>query len=150
MKYRYIASFLESPFDLKASRRGNILKIDASERSGYLIYSLNYRIHILRLYAQRKSIHIGKRLKENAFPLHDRHSCLRADVSKAENSGSVGYDRAHVPPSCQLIALARILLYLKAWLRYPGCIRDRKIIPVVHAHPRDHLYLPLPDLMKFF
>ena len=92
-----IAALFELAFDLKASGRGNILKVDAAERAGDERDGIDEFVYIVRLDAQREGIHIAEGLEEHAFALHDRHAGLRADVAKAENGRAVGNDRAEIP-----------------------------------------------------
>ncbi len=72
-----VALFFQLALDLKASGRGNILKVDAAERAGDERDGIDEFVYIVRLDAQREGIHIAEGLEEHAFALHDRHAGLR-------------------------------------------------------------------------
>ena len=149
MENRDIASLLELSLDLKASRCGDILEVDAAERTGYLVYCLYDRIHVMGLDAKRECVYIAERLEENALALHYRHSCLRSDISESEDSRTVSDYSAGIPASCKFIAHLRISLDLKTRLCNSRSICQRQIIIIIHRHSRNDLYLTVQLLVQF-
>ena len=80
-----VAELFKLALDLKAARRGNVLKIDPTEGAGNVIYGLDKFIDILCLDAQRESVDSAKAFEQHAFALHDRHTGLGADVAQPEH-----------------------------------------------------------------
>jgi hypothetical protein len=71
-------------FYLKATRRGEILKVDAAETVRDEFDGSHDFIDIIAFYAERKSVNTRKFLKQAAFALHYGHTCETADISESE------------------------------------------------------------------
>ena len=78
---RNIANFLKSLFNLKAPRSGNVLEVNSAERAANHINCVYNLVNALASYANREGVNITERLKQRAFTLHNRHTCLRTDIS---------------------------------------------------------------------
>ena len=143
-----VAAFLELAFDLKASGRGNILKVDAAERAGDERDGIDEFVHIMRLDAEREGIHIAEGLEEHALTLHDRHTGLRADIAEAEDGRAVGNDGAEIPAAGQLVAFLKILLDLQARLGDARRVGERQIVLRLDRHTRRDLDFSLPFAMQ--
>ena len=113
---RNIALLLQLALDFKAARRRNVLEVYTAEGTGEQINRVDNLIHVLGLHTEREGIDIAERLEEHALALHDRHTCLRADVAESENCGAVRHNRAQIPAARELVGLVHILLNLKARL----------------------------------
>ena len=143
-----VAAFLELALDLKASGRGNILKVDAAERAGDERDGIDEFVHIVRLDTQREGIHIAEGLEEHAFALHDRHTGLRADIAETEDGRAVGDDGAEIPAAGQLVAFLKILLDLHARLGDARRVGERQIVLRLDRHARRDLDFSLPFAMQ--
>ena len=139
-----VALFLQLALDLKAARRGNILEVDAAERAGNVVDRFDELIHVLCLDAERECVHIAERLEEHTFALHDRHTGLGADITKAKHSAAVRDDCRHVPTARKVIALADILLNFQARLRNTGGVSEREILFGLDRRTVHHLNFALP------
>ena len=122
---RNIALFLQLALNFKAARCRNILEVHAAEGTGEQVNRIDNLVHVLGLNAERECIHIAEGLKEHALALHDRHTCLRADVAESENCGAVRHDRAQIPASREFIGLVHVLLNLQAGLCHTRRISER-------------------------
>ena len=122
MEDRNVAAFFQFLFDLKASWRGNILKVDSTERSGQEAYSLNDLINIFAANAKRNGIYTTEFFKEHTFTFHNRHTCFRTDISKSQYCSSVCDNSNCIPASCQLIALIYVFLDFKTRLSNTRCV----------------------------
>ena len=143
-----IAALFELAFDLKASGRGNILKVDAAERAGDERDGIDEFVHIMRLDAQREGVDVAEGLEEHAFALHDRHTGLRADIAETEDGRAVGDDGAEVPAAGQLVAFLKILLDLQARLGDARRVGERQIVLRLDRHTRRNFDFSLPFAMQ--
>ena len=128
VKNGYIALFLKLSFYLKAARSGNILKVYTAEGAAYQINGVDNLINILALYADGKSINVAEGLEQRTLAFHNGHTCLWADVTKAEDRRAVGDDRNKVVSAGKLIAFVYVLLNLKAGLGNAGGVGERQIL----------------------
>ena len=148
MEDRDVAFLFQFSLDLKTSRSGDVLEVDAAEGSGDQIYCVDELIYILCFYAERECIDSAEGFEQDAFSFHNRHACFRTDVAESEDCGTVCDDSAEIVTSCELIALVDILLDLKARLRYAGRVGKRKIILVAYRNRRDNFNFALPLAME--
>ena len=148
MEYRNVANLLELSLDLKAARRGDILQINAAERTRNKLDGAYDLVHILGGHAQRERIHIRKRLEQRAFALHHRHAGDRADIAQAEYRCAVRNNRNQVMPAGISIAQRRVILNFKARLGHARRIGDRKVLLAVYLTPSNDLDLAAPLLMR--
>ena len=81
---------LQLGLDLKAFGAADILQIDAAEGGGDRLDSGNDLLLGFGVQADGKGIYPGKFLEQDALALHDRQTCLGADVAKAQHGGAVG------------------------------------------------------------
>ena len=133
MENRYIAALFQLPLNLKATGRGNVLQIDSAKGPGQQGHSVDNVIYILASDTERDSVHITKSFEKNAFALHDRHACLRADITQSQHSGAVGNNRHCVPTAGQLITLIHVFLNLKTGGCDTGSIGQGQRVPGVYS-----------------
>ena len=84
-----ISLFLELSFNLEASRSGDVLKVNSAEASAKQSNGVYKFVNILGADAERESVNSAELLEQNAFTLHNGHTCLRSDVAETENSRAV-------------------------------------------------------------
>src|SRR5665647_1144975 len=82
MKHGYIKHSLQPCLNLKALRRFNVLKINASEGRGYLCTYLDQLFRVFLIYLDIKHIHIGENLEKETFALHHRLTRQRTYVTQ--------------------------------------------------------------------
>ena len=87
---------LQPLFDVEATRRGDVLQVDASERRLESLHDRDDLIRILRGQADRKRLHTSKRVEQHRLPFHDRHRGPRTDVAESEHGGTVRHNRHQV------------------------------------------------------
>ena len=90
MEDRNISFFLELSFNLKASRSGDILKVDSAEAAAKQSNGVYKFVNILCSDAKRESVNTAELLEKNALALHNGHTCLGAYIAETENSRTVG------------------------------------------------------------
>ena len=144
-----IAKLSESRLDLKASGCGNVLEVNAAEAAREKIYGSYELVNVLCLDAKGECVNVGKRLEECALTLHNRHTCLRADIAETENGRAVGDYRNEIVTSGELKGLGDVLLNLKTGLCNTGGVCKREILRVSERRSRDNLDLSAPFLMLF-
>ena len=145
---RNIAFFFQLSLDLKAARCRNIFQVHTCKAAGDQINGIDDLIHIMALDAQRKCVHITKCLKQYTFSFHNRHTCLRSDVSKTKDSTSIGHYQAKIVTAGQFIALLHILLDLQTRLCHTRRISQRQVILCSNRNCCNNLDLTFPFLMK--
>ena len=149
MKHRDIAFLLKLTLNLKAAGRGNILQVDSAKRAGNQVNSIDKFVHILRSDAKGKSIYAAESLEQDAFPLHDGHPRLRADISEAQHRAAVSDDSAEVVSPCQLIAPVDILLDFETRLCHAGGIGQREVVLCGNRNGGNDLNLSFYSLVQF-
>ena len=103
MKNRNIQDFLQAFFDFKASGSTDILQIDPAEAGSKIGDSLDDLLCVLGIQTNGNCVDPTEFFKENSFPFHNRHSRIGTDISKTENSASVGNN-------CHCVCLHGILV----------------------------------------
>ena len=56
---------LQSVFDIKATRGGDVFKVDAADARGKITYCLHYFVAVLCCQADREGVYIGQSLEED-------------------------------------------------------------------------------------
>ncbi len=148
VKDRNVAQLLELALDLKAARRGDVLQIDAAEAAGEQVHRAHELVHILRADAQRKGVHVRKRLEQHALALHDGHTRLWPDVAKAEHGRTVRDDGAEIVPARERVALVRVALDLQTRLGHAGRICERQVVLCGDRHAGVDFDLAAPLLVQ--
>ena len=91
MEDRNITFLFQFFLDLKASRSGDILKVNTTEGSGDHVNSIYDLVYIMALNAKRECIYIAECLEQYTFTFHYRHTGFRPDVAESENCCTVSY-----------------------------------------------------------
>ena len=76
-----VALFLQLSLDLKAARRGYILKVDAAKGAGDVVDGFHKFIYVLCFDTDGKCVYIAKCLEQHTFTLHNRHTGFRANIT---------------------------------------------------------------------
>ena len=141
---RNITFLFQFFLDLKASRSGDILKVNTTEGSGDHVNSIYDLVYIMALNAKRECVYIAECLEQYTFTFHYRHTGFRSDVTKTKNCGTVCYNKTHIPSSCKLVGFIDIFLDLKARLSYTWCICKRKVVFILNRNSCNNLDLTFP------
>ena len=147
-----VAGFLESALDLEAAGCADILEVDSAKAAGEKGDGVYDCVNVLGANAKGERINICELLKEHALAFHNGHTCLGADVTKAENCGTVGNNGNEVLSAGKLIGLVNVLLDLKAGLGNAGSVCEGEILTVLNGNAGNDLDLavPLIVLLKGF
>jgi hypothetical protein len=86
----------QAPLDLEATRRGDVLEVDAAERRRRRLHERDDLVHVLGIDAQREGVDAGELLEEHRLALHHGHRRLRTDIAEAEHRRAVGDDRHRI------------------------------------------------------
>ena len=149
MEHGNVTDLREALLHLKATRRGDVLEVNAAERTGEEVDCPHQFINILRLDTERESVHVGKGLEERALPFHDGHPRLGTDIPEPEDRRAVGDDCHEIFAARQGIGFIGVVPYFQARLCHTGGIGERKILARSDRAPGDDLNLPFPFIMLF-
>ena len=93
MENRDIQSFLQAFFNFKAAGSADILQVDAAEAGSHPGDRLDDFFRILGIQADGNRVYPSEFLEKYRFPFHNRHGRIGADITQAENRGTVGNHR---------------------------------------------------------
>ena len=139
-----VTELFQPPFNLKAARSGDVLQIDAAERTGDQIDGPDDFIHILAADADRESVHPAESLKQGTFALHHRHTGFGTDIAETEYSRPVGNDGDQIMPPGQGEGFIIIFMNGQAGLCYTGCVSQGQVIFILNGNPGDHFDFSMP------
>src|SRR5262245_61452162 len=105
-----IEFLLESLFDLKAARSGNVLEIDSAKSSRYRFHCANNLIRIFRVQTNRKRVDASELFEQHRLPFHDWHRCSWSNVAESQNCGPVGYNCYRVLLDRKCESFVRVLM----------------------------------------
>src|ERR1035437_374728 len=96
VKDRDVHGFLESFFYVEALWSLYVFQIDAAEGRLQQLAGFDDLIRILGIKFYVKHINVGKTLKKNPFPFHNRLTGEGSKIAKTKYGGSIGYNRNQV------------------------------------------------------
>ena len=127
MEHRNVHGFLKRFFDIKAFRPFDIFQIDTAKGRLKQLYCTDQFIGIFGVQFNIKNINVGKTLEQDAFPLHNRLSCKRADISKAEHCCSVGNNSDKISLGGIFISHIGLFFNCQTGLRNTWAVGKRQI-----------------------
>ena len=133
VKYRD-PEVLKGGFDLETLRRGDVLKVDASEGWRDQADGLDDLVRVLRVEADGPGIDVGELFEQHGLALHHWKSREGADVSESENGRSVGDDGNRVGLQGEATRGTGILGDDFAWSGHAGGVGDGEVIPSLDGH----------------
>jgi len=92
MENRDIAALLELLLNLEAAGGGDILQVDAAERSGEKRNSIDDIIDFLGTDAERECIDVAEGLEKGALSFHNGHAGFRSDITETKDSRAIRND----------------------------------------------------------
>ena len=141
MKHRDVEFFLESVFNLKTSRRGDVLEVDTAKGCGDRFYSPDDFIRILCTQTDRKGIDARKFFEQHCLPFHHRHRGRGTNITQAEDRRSVSNNGNGVLLDCQRESFFRILVNCFADARHARRVSHREIGAIFQRHLGDNFDL---------
>ena len=141
MKHRNVQHLAQAPLDLKTARRRDVLEIDPAKHRRDRLYDQDDLLDILRVQAQRESIHAGELLEQDRLALHHRQRATRPDVTQPQNSRAIRHHRHRVALDRQVPNRLRVARDRPRNARNTRRIRHRKIVTRLQRHARMHLQL---------
>jgi hypothetical protein len=89
---RDVEALLQTPLDLEAPRRGDVLQVDPAVGGRDAGNRVDELIHRAGLKTERNRVDAAKSLEQHGLSLHHRHRGERPDVAEAEDGGAVADD----------------------------------------------------------
>src|SRR5439155_6576723 len=117
----------ELPLDIEAIGRADVLKVDPTDGRLEELAEPDHILRVLRAHLEVEHVDVGERLEEDALALHYRLSCQRADVSQAEDCGSIGDDGDEVTLGGVDVGIVGAFGDLQARLCDPRGVREGKV-----------------------
>ena len=148
VKYRDVQFLRQPPLDFKAAGRCDIFQIDAAKSRRDPLDCLNNLFRILGGQTDGECIHAGKFFKQNGLSLHDRQSCLRADIAQSQHCGSICDNRHRVALHRIRVDIVPVIPNLFAGLRHPRRVSQGQLLPGIDFHLGFDGELSSPLLMK--
>ena len=96
VKNRNVQFVAQPRLNLKASGRGNILKVDAPVRRGNRLDDRDNLFRILSVEDDRPRIHPTEMLEQHSLPLHDGQCRFRTNIPEAEDGRPIRNHRHRV------------------------------------------------------
>ena len=81
MENRNIESLAQPSLNFKATRCRNVFKVNSAKAGSNNFNGANDFVHVLGVEADGPRIDIGKFFEQRRLAFHDRHRCLRTNVS---------------------------------------------------------------------
>ena len=144
MEYRDITAFLQLAFNFKTARSGNILQIDTAKGTGNQGNGIDKFIYILGTDTERECIHITKFLEQGTLAFHNRHACLRSDITQTQYSRTIGNHGYQIMPTGVYIAQVHIILDFQARLCNTGSICNGQCICILYLAAGNDFDFALP------
>ena len=148
MEYGNIKLINQAALDFEAARRGDIFQVDAAKARSQTLYGFDDFIDVLRVEAQRHSIHATKRLEQRALALHNGHRSQRTNVAQAKHGRAIGNHGNGVRLHGVFISIGGVVGDFAARLGNARRIRQRQIFARFDVHLRNGVELALPLLVQ--
>jgi hypothetical protein len=114
VEHRDVELGLQPRLDLEATRRRDVLQVDAAEAGRDRLDGGHDLVHVGGVQADREGVDAGELLEQHRLTLHHRHCGPRADVAQAQHRRPVGDDRHRVAFDRVLEGLVGVLLNRRA------------------------------------
>ena len=124
---RDLHRLLQCLLDVEALRRLDVLEIDAAEGGFQQLADLDNLVGIMGVDFDVEHIHVGEAFKEDSLAFHDGLAGEGADISQAEDGGSVGHHRDQVAACGVFEGVVRVLFDFQAWHGHAGRVGQAQI-----------------------
>jgi hypothetical protein len=149
--------FLQSFFDLKTTRRGDVFKIDPAERRRDCFHSAHDLVGVFQVQTDRKRVYAAEFLEQHRLAFHYRQGGCWSNVAETQDRGAVGDDGDGVLFDRQRVGLFGISIYRVADAGDAGSVGHRKIGASFQRHfgndfnlaAKVHQERRIGDLQKF-
>ena len=138
---RDIQFVLQATFDLEGFGCLDIFQVYPPESRCDPFDRIDELVHILGVDLNVEHINVGKYLKEQTLPFHDRLGSLGSNITQPQNCSTIRDHCDQVALVGVAIDVVRLLLYLQARLGYSGRIGKGKIPLSRVLLGRNDLYL---------
>ena len=142
VKDRDVEGGAKRVLDLEATRRGDVLQVDAAKRRCYPRDRVDDGLCVRRVEGEREGVDAGELLEEGTLSLHHRHRRLGPDVTKTEDGRAVGHDSHRVLLDRECIGALRSLVNRHAHARNARGVHHGQIVAGPDWLTADHLDLP--------
>ena len=138
----------QTALDFEAARRRDIFQVDTAKARGQTLYGFDDFIDILRIEAQRHSVHAAESLEQGALAFHNRHRGQRTNVAQAKHGRAIGNHGNRVRLHGVLVSIGGIVGDLAARLSNARRVRQRQVFARFDVHLRNGIELALPLLVQ--
>ena len=138
---RDVEGLAQPSLDLEASRRRDVLEVDAPEAGCDQLDGADDLVGVLGVQADRPGVDVGEPLEQRRLALHHRQRRARADVAQAEHRRPVGDHRDGVALDRQPAHVLGVLGQREADPADAGGVGHREVVAVAQRHLGGHLDL---------
>ena len=125
--YRNVESLLQAFFNVEAFRSLDVLKVDAAECRGNLLYSLAELLGIFLVNLNVEHINASVYLKQKSLAFHHWLAAHGTNVTETKHGSTVRNYSNKVAFVSILVHIVRIALYFQAWESYSWRICKTKV-----------------------
>ncbi len=111
--HRNVEGLLQSLLDVEAFRGLDVLKVDAAESWGNLLYGLAELLGVFLCHLDVEHVDASIYLKQETLALHYRLAAHGTYVSQAENGSTIGDDSHEIALVGVLVHVVGVLLYFQ-------------------------------------